>query len=140
MKPIAKKKAPVVSPEKLRELANGAMDDFTRESKKRYERVHKLFERQDDETQDAIERMTALLCRIARKNMWVSAGSKGDRVVLTIPEEVIYHNMFYMAVEILKDLAEFDVKVAGFHFPPNLCAECFNPVKPKKAAKKKVKS
>lgn len=131
-----KKKSKVVSPEKLRELADESMAIFTTDAKARYDKAHKLYEEQDDATQDALDRMTTLLCRIARRNMWVSAGEKSNRLVLQIPEQTIYHNMFYMSVEIVKDLALFDVKIAGFKFSDNLCVECYKNIKPKRPKKK----
>lgn len=133
---VAKKKSKnLVSESELRKLGEKAMEDFTAEAKARYNKAHRLYAKQDDATQDALDRMTTLLCRIARKHMWVGVGKKGDRVVFTIPEQTIYHNMFYMSVEILKDLAQMDVKIAGFDFH-GLCAECHRELKP---AKKKVK-
>lgn len=137
--PTAKKKSRKLSEFALRTLANEQMEAFKVEAKERYTTARKLYEKQDDETQEALDKMTALLCRIARKNMWVGVGKKDDRIVLQIPEETIYANMFYMANEILKDLALFDIRVATYTFPPDTCVECGHPAKPKKA-KKKVKS
>lgn len=136
MKKNAKKK---VSEKELHALASKAMDEFKAEAKKRHEIARRLYERQDDETQEALDRMTTLLVRIAKRHMWVGVGKQGDKIVFTIPEETVYHNMFYMAVEILKDLAQMDVKIAGFDFPRDVCADCHVPIKPAKA-KKKVKS
>lgn len=122
-----KKKQPVrviISDAKLRRMGAAAMTQFQAEAKARHDKAHKLYETQDDDTQDALDRMTTLLCRIARKNMWISTG--GSNMVLQIPEDTIYNNMFYLANEILKDLAQFDIKVAGFQFPDNLCAVCYS--------------
>lgn len=128
--PVKKKNA--VSESELRKHAQKAMDDFTVEAKARFDKAKKLYDRQDFDTQDALDRMTTLLCRIARKNMWVGVGKRGDRIVFTIPEETVYHNIFYMVCEILKDLAQMDVKVAGFEWPRDMCAECHRDLKPSK--------
>jgi hypothetical protein len=134
-KPVATvKKKSKVNEDKLRELGKKAMDDFSAEAKARHTKAKRLYDKQDSDTQEALDRMTTLLTRIAKRHMWVGLGA-GDKIVFTIPEETIYHNMFYMAVEILKDLGEFDVKVAGFHFPKDLCASCHKELKP---SKKKV--
>lgn len=119
----------------VQKLAQEHMAVFVSEAEARYKKARRVYEIQDDETQDALDRMVTLLCRIARKNMWVGVGKHEDRVVLTIPEETIYHNMFYMANEILKDLALFDIRVADYTFPANLCVECGVEVKPKKKVK-----
>jgi hypothetical protein len=71
--------------------------------------------------------------------MWVQVGNREDRMVLTIPDETVYHNMFYMAVEIIKDLAVMDIRIANYTHPANLCAMCGTEIKPKKATKKAVK-
>lgn len=134
------KKAKAVNLDELRKLAGQAMEDFKIEAKARHDKAHKLYVKQDDDTQDALDRMTALLVRIARRQMWVGVGGKQDRLVMVIPEETIYHNMVFMAVEILKDLAQMDVRVAGFKFVHNLCAECYAEISPKKqTVKKKVR-
>jgi hypothetical protein len=83
--------------------------------------------------------MTTLLCQITRKQMWVGVGKREDRIVNLIPEQTVYHNMFAMSVEIIKDLATFDIRVANFKFPENLCAVCSDEIKPKAVKKKAVK-
>lgn len=137
-KPITKKKPHKkhVGENKLRKLADAVMKEFEAEAKARYTRAHKAYAQQDDDTQETIDRITTFLLRIARKNMWVGIGN--DKIVMTIPESTLYHNMFYMACEILKDLALMDVRVSSYTFPANLCAECGIELKPTKA-KKKVK-
>lgn len=139
MAPVKKKKAkPVkrISEAKLRELAKKAMDDFIADAKKRYNHAHEIYKQQDADTQDALDRIIALLCQITRRNMWVQVGAREDRLVLTIPDETIYNNMFYMAVEIIKDLAVMDIRVANYKHPANLCAMCGATVKPKKKGRK----
>lgn len=146
-----KLKTRALAPGKVKAIAAESMALFEKEAKARYDKSRKLYIEQDDETMEALERMITLLCRIARKNMWVSAGA--ERIVMQIPEQTIYHNMHYMAVEILKDLAQFDIKVANFKFSEMLCATCYsdhvvkksrmkkmNTFVPKVKAKKKVKS
>lgn len=138
--PVKKKaKGKTVSESELRKLGEKAMADFTAESQARYDKARKLYDRQDADTQDALDRMTSLLCRIARRHMWVGVGKKGDRIVFTIAEEIIFHNMFYMANMILMDLAQMDVRVAGFQLPSDLCAHCLAPLHTKKAVKKSVR-
>jgi hypothetical protein len=61
--------------------------------------------------------------------MWVGAG-KGDRIVVEIPNDAIWNNALYMAVEILKDLAYMDIRVADFTWPTDLCMECGTEIKP----------
>lgn len=122
-----------VSEAKLRELGDQALAEFQEASQDRYDRAMVIYEAQDNETKDALDRMIDLLSGIARKRMWVGAGRHSDsRLVMTLPDQVIRHNMTYMAVEILKDLAQMDVRVASFKFPKDLCIVCNRPTKKKK--------
>jgi len=138
---IKKKSRPVVikkvSEAKLQQMAQEALDNFKAASEERYERAKKVYDAQDNETKDALDRMIDLLSGIARKRMWVSQtrGSNVKAIVL-LPDQVIRHNMFYMAVEILKDLAQMDVRIASFKFPEGLCLVCSNEIKPKKKRRK----
>ena len=126
-----------ISQKKLDKLAGEALDNFTKESEKRYERAMKVYNTQKIEAQDALDRMIDILCVIARRKLAVRVrGSWDDAVVFTIPDEVIKKNMTYMAVEILKDLVYMDVQVDDFHWPTDICAECGAPVTPKKKEKK----
>ena len=134
--PVAKKKADKrkVTDEQLRKAAQSVMDEFKAESEARYRKAKKHYNSQDDDTQEVLDRITTHLLRIARKHMWVGVGN--DKIVMQIPEEIIYHNMFYMAVEILKDLALMDVRVANYTFPADVCVECGKEIKAKKKAKR----
>ena len=133
-KPVVTKK---VSDNQLQVMAEKALADFKEAAEDRYNRAMKVYEAQDNETKDALDRMIDLLSGIARKRMWV-APSRGSehRAVVLLPDQVIRQNMTYMAVEILKDLAQMDVRVAGFKFPEGLCLVCSTEIKPKKKRKK----
>ena len=134
---VAKKKSrpafKKMSETKLRELADQSLAAFQADSELRYQGAKAVYDEQDNQTKDALDRMIDLLSGIARRRMWVSAGGE-NRMVVTLPDQVIRHNMTYMAVEILKDLAIFDVKVDNFTFPDHLCGVCN---RPRKKVKKK---
>lgn len=132
MKPVKK-----INQEKLMKMAQAQMTVFSAEAKARYDRARASYEAQDEETQDAVTRMTNLLVRVARKQMWFTVGKRDDRIILPIPEETVYHNMFYMASEIVKDLAVMDIRVAGYTFMAGVCAECGTEIEPKKKVVKK---
>ena len=115
-----------------------AQERFHKDAVERRSKAQKHYEAQDDDTQEAIDRMAAMLEKIARRQMWVRIGE--NKVVSQIDAEDITMNMFYMANEIIKDLAVMDVKVANYKFPGNLCAECGTEIKlTKKPTKKGTK-
>lgn len=136
--PVAKKKkskiaTKKVSEKQLQQMAEKALQDFKDASEDRYKRAMVVYNEQDSETKDALDRMIDLLSGIARRRIWV-APSRGSehRAVVLIPDHVVRQNMVYMAVEVLKDLAQMDVRVANFSFPKTLCIVCNNPVKKRK--------
>lgn len=129
----AKKKT---SESKLRELAEQEMLEFQLAAERRYVAAAVKTTHLDYDTREAIQRMTDLLCRIGRKQMYFTVGGRQDRIVLDIPELTIQHNSFYLACEILKDLAIMDIKIEDYAFAPGVCVECGTEIKP---TKKKVK-
>lgn len=133
-KEITRKK---VSEAKLWKLMDKALDDFKAASEERYERAMLVYNEQDANTQEALDRMIELLCSIARRRMWVGTGPQSDKVIAELPDQVIKQNMTYMAVEILIDLAQMDVQVENFKMPDNLCAICRTKIKPTKKKRKK---
>lgn len=136
---VKKKNAAKLIPEKeFRALAQARMEEFKADAEARYKKAKAHYNKQSDDTQDSIDRMVKTLVRVAHAKMWVSVGTS-QRLVLLIPEMTIYHNMFYMACEILKDLAVFDIRVADYTFPTDTCASCGEPVLSKKAKKKAKK-
>jgi hypothetical protein len=116
-------------PNKLDAAVKKAQADFMVESFDRMKYAKAVYDHQNLAAQDAIDRMQSLLIRQARKYMWVGAG-KGDRIVVEIPNDAIWNNALYMAVEILKDLAYMDIRVADFTWPTDLCMECGTEIKP----------
>ena len=136
MSVVKKKSKPVVakkiSEAKLQALAEKSLKEFQAAAEERFKHAKAVYDEQDAATQDALDRMIDLLSGIARKRMWVSPTRAGDaRAVMTLPDQVIRQNMTYMAVEILKDLAHMDVRVANFKFSKKLCATCNRPRKKK---------
>jgi hypothetical protein len=92
-----------------------------------------VYDMQDSATRDAIDRMQALLIRIARTRMWVAVENKkgkSERVICDLPHDAIWNNALYMAVQMLKDLSYMDIRVANFNWPVDLCMECGTEIKP----------
>lgn len=89
-----------------------------------------IYDHQNGATRDAIDRMQSLLIRISRKQMKVGTGMK--KMTVEIPKDAIWNTAFYMAVEMLKDLAYMDIRVADFNWPEDQCMTCGKPVKAKR--------
>lgn len=133
-KPKPQKK---LSEAKLDALADAAMEKFTAEVVARHDAAHEIYAKQDSQTQDAIERIQDIMLRIGRKRMWISVGGREDRVVRDIPQAVQARIAWYIAVQIVKDLAVMDIRIEDYKHPAGNCAMCGTDFKP--TNKKKVK-
>ncbi len=114
----------------------GAQAEFMVASFDRMQYAKSVYDQQNEKGRDAIDRIQSLLIRQARMYMWVRTSKnkygKWERVLAEIPKDAIWNNALYMAVEILKDLASMDIRVADFHFPADKCAGCGTEIKLKK--------
>lgn len=117
-----KKKVKAVSESEI----DAVLQSLDADAENRHNKARAFFEAQDPETREAIERVASCLQRIARRQIAVGRGTA--RTVVSLTDDTIVGNAFYMAVECFKDLAQMDVKVANFTFP-KLCMVCGKVVK-----------
>jgi len=123
--PIRKKKAVSKKVDHTKEL-NKQLEIFKRATEARYELARGVFDAQPASTQEVIFRIQKML--LVNANGVVKFYPKNDRkqvaIPVTVEMEYVEHNAFYMAIEILKDLAMMDIRVDEFEFPETFCAEC----------------
>lgn len=100
----------------------------------RVEMARDLYNVQDELTRKAIDRVVATLRVNARGTINVIVS--GTVVPVKVSDETLGFNLFWLACELVKDLAFVGVKVANFKFDPNHCASCGDEVKPKARRKK----
>lgn len=105
----------VKTPVKKKSQVNEQVKLFKQKTELRYNEARNTFDAQDVNTQEVILRIQGILC----------AGRAVD--------DYARMNALYMAVEILKDLASMDVRVASFKFSDTYCAECGAKLSKKKA-------
>lgn len=114
------------------------VEDFEAMSLVKHEMAVDAYELQDKETQAVIDRIVATLRQFATG--FITAKVGGTYVPVPIDNKYLGYNLLYLAVEIVKDLAFLDIRVATFEFPPSLCVKCGAEVIPeKRTAKTKVK-
>lgn len=95
------------------------------------------FDHQDEQTKEVIRMIRDRLSLIATGTIRVFPnGRNNPGVTVTINQELIDHNLLYMATEIVKDLAFMDIRVENYEFPTVYCNECGEKLKPKKKVKK----
>lgn len=116
----AKKKVPAIP------FAKQAEKEFE-DLKGRWKPLHALAQRaydaQDAMTQDALDVMVERIIAISRGAV-VFSNRKGDKLAFQIDENDKKMNALYLATEIMKDLAQLDIRLASYKFLPNVCVEC----------------
>ena len=98
------------------------VDEFKELSEVRQEIAKDAYDVQDELTQQTIDRITATLQQYATG--YITAKVNRSAVPVKIDNDFIGMNLFYLAVEIVKDLAFMDIRVAEFEFPEQICASC----------------
>lgn len=140
-KTIAKKKKPANGKTKMPKEVVKQVEIFKRATQARYDLARQAFDSQDEDTQNVITRIQKMLCVNANGiiRVYVDGQKRNKSYTVTVEMDYIEMNAFYMAIEILKDLAMMDVKVAGFKFPESNCSECGVKLNDRGKGKKKRK-
>lgn len=102
-----------------------ALEEWKALTEVRYELAKEAFDAQDEPTH-------ALLTRIVNRLRLGASGyitvrvdpPHGASVPVKIDQEYLDYNLLYVATEILKDLAMFDIKVGTYTLPPLMCVNC----------------
>jgi hypothetical protein len=98
-----------------------ALAVFISESEARGQRAKAIYHEQNVGAREAIDRMQSILIRVSRRSMRMRV--EDTQVIVEIPNDAIWNNTLYMAVELLKDLAYMDIRVADFRWP-DVCMDC----------------
>lgn len=95
----------------------------------RYQMARDAYDAQDKETQALLDRIVSTLRLYATVYVDVTANPPhGGTIPVRMEANYIDQNLLFIAVEILKTLAVFDVRVGNFKFPKSLCANCGTPL------------
>jgi hypothetical protein len=98
------------------------VEEFKATSLVKYEMAMDAYNLQDKETRAVIDRIVATLQQYATGFLNVKVGS--TYTPIKIDNDYLGYNLLYLAVEVVKDLAFLQIKVANFVFPPSLCYKC----------------
>lgn len=136
-KPIPKKKARVT----LQAAINKQLKFFREATQARFDLAQQTFDAQDPETQAVVLRIQKMLCQNASGVIRVFPNGEKRNLSVNVSVEMDYieMNAFYLAIEILKDLAFMDVRVANFKFSEAFCADCGVKLNDRGKGRKKVK-
>lgn len=89
-----------------------AREEFTTLVDYQHDLAVEVYEAQDEETKEAIDKLKTTL---AQYNTGLS---------FDLPDKWIDMALFVVAVEVVKDLALLDIRVAGFTFIEDACVKC----------------
>lgn len=98
------------------------LKNFSAQAQERYDSCIDEIQSQDEDTRDAIFRIAAQVEHVTPKRILCGRGSTA--VWADLPPEAVRHNSVYAAMEIVKDLGHWDIKVEGFHFAKKACSVC----------------
>lgn len=104
---VVKAKSPSAELEKLREVIEA-----------RWNRANEIFEYQDSLTREAIEHIESRLLASATGVATING------TPVSLPMDMVKMNVRFLAIEIVSDLAMFDIQVANYKFHPNFCGQC----------------
>lgn len=102
-----------------------AVEEWRSLAEMRGELAREAYDYQDDATKAVIDRIVTRLRLGASGYIEVRVNPpKGNLVAVKIEQAYLDFNLMYVALELLKDLALFDIRVGSFQFPPSLCSSC----------------
>lgn len=102
-----------------------AMAEWRALTEVRYELAREAYDFQDDKTKALIDRIVRRLREGASGYITIRLNPPhGQAVPVKVDQEYLGFNLLYVATEILKDLAMFDIKVGTYKLPPSLCVNC----------------
>jgi hypothetical protein len=91
----------------------------------RGEIAQEAYDYQDDEMKKVIDRIVTRLREASTGYVDVQVNPPSGTVVpVKLEAKYVHFNLLYVATEIVKDLAMFDVRIASYKFPPSLCVAC----------------
>ena len=97
-----------------------AVEEAEVEAEVRGELADAAYELQDERTRALLDKMVAELRQNVTGNVIVGIAGQGA----PISREALDANLRYVATEILKNLAVFDIRVGTYVIPSNLCVLC----------------
>jgi hypothetical protein len=102
-----------------------AIDEWKEIAIVRGEIAKDAYDFQDEKTKAVLDRIVQRLREASTGYVNVQVNPPaGSLIPVKMEARYIGYNLLYIATEILKDLAMFDVRVETYKFPPSLCVSC----------------
>jgi hypothetical protein len=102
-----------------------AVAEFQDLSEIRYELAKRAYKAQSATMQNTVDSILATLRIHAKDYIDVQLQPPhGALVPVKIERRYVDFNLLYIAMDILKNLALFDIRIGDYEFPPSLCTNC----------------
>jgi len=98
------------------------LEEFQATSLVKMEAAKDAYDCQDDETKAAIDRIHATLQQHATGYINVKVGRQV--VPVKVDREYLGYNLFWLATQIVSDLAFVDIRLASYQYSPLRCVSC----------------
>ena len=112
-------------------VANQWVENYRVQTEARLQMATEAYEMQDSETREVIDKIRDRIAIAMTGRVKTSNGH-----VFQVSQELMDASILFIATEILKDLAMYDVKLANFKFPPN-CVGCQRKLTPTRKRKRR---
>jgi hypothetical protein len=128
-KPTRKRK--VLPVEQLEEMAREEAEKFKVLADRRGRMAKAAYAAQDKATREVLDAIRDRLLMGANGLLRIQPpnAQPGDVFAVEMGMEFLEQNALFMATEILKDFALFDIRVERYKFPKNRCADCGKKIK-----------
>lgn len=127
------------SPKSIDRMTEDAIEEFKAVSEMKFELAKDAYERQDSETKATIDRIVSTLRQYATGYINIQLNPpEGALVPVKLDNEYLGYNLYWLAVEIVKDCAFIGIRIANFEFPDTYCAQCGRELIPEKRSGRKA--
>lgn len=106
------------------------LEEFQAVSLVKHEMFEDAYKLQDTQTKRVIDRIVGVLQTYATGH--ITATVNNTVYPIKIGNEYLGYNLAWLALEVVKDLAICDIRVASFKFPESLCIKCGDVVIPER--------
>ena len=136
---MPRKPITALSPKSIDRMLEDAVEEFKAVSEIKFELAKDAYDQQDSETKATIDRIVGTLRQYATGYINVQLNPpEGAPVPVKIDNEYLGYNLYWLAVEIVKDLAFIGIRVENFEFPDTHCAQCGKELIPEKRSGRKA--
>jgi hypothetical protein len=122
------------------DLVKEAVEEFKLLSEVKYELAKEAYDAQDEATRDMIDQLHRVLRIHATGYVTIQLSPPHGAVVpVKVEQQYVDFNLLYIVMDMLSNLALFDIRVGSYTFPKTLCANCESQIVQSQAQTRKAR-